>query len=114
RSMRESGFDPSDRYGPFSADIVHYAPVCLNVLLYRMEEDAAVIRQRLGDQAGEKQWKARAEARRERIARYLWDSEAGLYFDYSFNAANRRRYPFATTFYPLWAGIATAEQAERV
>ena len=54
RSVRESGFDPSDRYGPFSVDIVHYAPVCLNALLYRMEEDAAVIRRRLGDPAGDK------------------------------------------------------------
>jgi alpha,alpha-trehalase len=79
-----------------------------------MEEDAAAIRRLLGDPAGEKQWTARAEARRERIGRYLWDPEAGLYLDYSFKAASRRRYPFATTFYPLWAGIATAEQAERV
>src|SRR5262245_17915774 len=30
RSMRESGFDPSDRFGPFSIDIIHHAPVCLN------------------------------------------------------------------------------------
>jgi alpha,alpha-trehalase len=30
RSMRESGFDPSDRFGPFSVDIIHYNPVCLN------------------------------------------------------------------------------------
>jgi alpha,alpha-trehalase len=30
RSMRESGFDPSNRFGPFGADIVHYLPVCLN------------------------------------------------------------------------------------
>ena len=34
RSMRESGFDPSDRFGPFSIDIIHYNPVCLNSLLY--------------------------------------------------------------------------------
>src|SRR5205823_9386985 len=27
RSMRESGFDPSNRFGPFSADIIHYTPV---------------------------------------------------------------------------------------
>ena len=35
--MRESGFDPSDRFGPFSVDIIHYNPVCLNSLLYLME-----------------------------------------------------------------------------
>ena len=55
--MRESGFDPSNRFGPFSVDIVHHVPV----------------------------WTGR-----------------------------RRTYEFATTFYPLWAGIASAEQASRV
>ena len=28
--MRESGFDITNRFGPFSADVIHYAPVCLN------------------------------------------------------------------------------------
>ena len=31
--MRESGFDPSERWGPFGVDVIEYAPVCLNVLL---------------------------------------------------------------------------------
>src|SRR5947209_796551 len=43
RSMRESGFDPSNRFGPFSADITSYNPVCLNSLLYVMERDVAEI-----------------------------------------------------------------------
>ena len=41
RSMRESGFDPSNRFGPFSVDITHYNPVCLNSLLYLMEMQTA-------------------------------------------------------------------------
>jgi alpha,alpha-trehalase len=114
RSMRESGFDPSNRFGPFSADIVHYAPVCLNSLLYRMEEDAALIHTDLGNATGARTWRARADARRERIDRYLWDPQRGLYFDYNFESKARRPYEFATTFYPLWAGIASKEQAARV
>ena len=39
RAMRESGFDPSFRFGPFSGATHHYAPVCLNSLLYRYERD---------------------------------------------------------------------------
>ena len=39
--MRESGFDVSFRFGPFSADTHHYAPVCLNSLLYKTENDLA-------------------------------------------------------------------------
>jgi len=114
RSMRESGFDPSNRFGPFSVDIVHHVPVCLNVLLYQMEADTASIYRTLGDADAAGRWTTRAEQRRERIDRYLWDPEAGLYFDYDFRTGRRRHYEFATTFYPLWAGIASKEQAARV
>ena len=113
RSMRESGFDLSNRFGPFNVDIIHYAPVCLNALLYRMEREAGEIATILGrPDAGE--WPARAATRRTKIDRYLWDADAGLYFDYNYETRRRRPYPFATTFYPLWAGAASAQQARRV
>jgi alpha,alpha-trehalase len=114
RSMRESGFDPSNRFGPFSVDIVHYAPVCLNSLLYVMEDDAARIMDTLGDANAARTWRARAAARRDRINALLWDEQAGLYHDYNFQTRRLRRYDFATTFYPLWAGVATNAQAARV
>ena len=114
RSMRESGFDPSNRFGPFSAAIVDYAPVCLNVLLYRMEQDAARIHTLLGDSAAASRWQRLARRRRELVDRYLWDPEAGLYFDYNVETKRRRNYPFATTFYPLWAGMSSPQQAGRV
>lgn len=114
RSMRESGFDPSNRFGPFNIDIIHYAPVCLNSLLYQMERDGAEIARVLGDAAGAAAWDQRAEARHERMDRYLWDAASGLYLDYSFKTRTRRHYPFATTFYPLWVGIASKEQAAAV
>jgi len=44
----------------------------------------------------------------------LWDEAAGLYYDYNFRTRQRRRYDFATTFYPLWAGIASPAQARAV
>jgi alpha,alpha-trehalase len=114
RSVRESGFDPSNRFGPFGVDIIHYAPVGLNTLLYQMELDASSIARILGDARGEATWDGRARVRRERMDRYLWDEDAGLYFDYDVQARQRRRYEFATTFYPLWAGAASPEQAARV
>ena len=114
RSMRESGFDPSNRFGPFSIDIIHYVPVCLNSLLYQMELDTAEILTTLGDTAAAAPWRARAAARKDRINALLWDADAGLYFDYSFQTKRRRAYEFATTFYPLWVGIAGKEQAARV
>lgn len=39
RTVRESGFDITAKFGPFSAAIQDYAPVDLNVLLYQMEKD---------------------------------------------------------------------------
>lgn len=113
RSMRESGFDPSSRFGPFSVDIVHHAPVCLNALLFVMEQDAARLATELG-RADAKQWTERASKRQAAVDRYLWDEKAGLYLDYNFETKQRRAYPFATTFYPLWAGLASPEQARRV
>ncbi len=114
RSMRESGFDPSSRFGALNVDIIHYAPVCLNSLLYIMEDDAARIMEVLGDTGAARTWRTRANTRRERINQVLWDETAGLYYDYSFRTKRLRQYDFATTFYPLWAGIATPAQARRV
>jgi alpha,alpha-trehalase len=114
RSQRESGFDPSNRFGLFNIDIIHYAPVCLNSLLYRMETEAAQIDEILGNASAAHAWRHRAESRHVAIDRYLWDEEAGLYFDYNFETKTRRKYEYATTFYPLWAGAASKEQAQRV
>jgi alpha,alpha-trehalase len=114
RSMRESGFDPSSRFGPFSADIVHHLPVCLNALLYLMETDAERIAAELRRPDDARRWAERAARRKEEVDRYLWDEKAGLYLDYNFERRQRRDYPFATTFYPLWAGMASPEQARRV
>ncbi|HEY4188610.1 MAG TPA: trehalase family glycosidase [Polyangia bacterium] len=114
RSMRESGFDPSDRFGPFGADVIHYAPVCLNTLLFAMENDLADIDGLLGRDADAAAWKARAQERLARIDEVLWDEAAGLYYDYDFSTHHRRAYAFATTFWPLWAGLASREQAARV
>jgi alpha,alpha-trehalase len=114
RSMRESGFDPSNRFGPFNIDIIHYDPVCLNSLLYLMEAQTAEILNALGkgDEAGA--WRKRAQERAERVNRLMWDEKDGLYYDYDFVTKRVRQYPFLTTFYPLWAGFASKEQAARV
>jgi alpha,alpha-trehalase len=114
RSMRESGFDPSNRFGPFDLDIIHYNPVCLNSLLYLMETQTAEIERILDHTAKSAVWQKRAAERAARVNRLLWDQQAGLYFDYNFVQRRQRHYPFLTTFYPLWAGIASRQQAAAV
>jgi alpha,alpha-trehalase len=114
RSMRESGFDPSNRFGAFNIDVIHYDPVCLNSLLYLMETQMADILHTLGEESQVATWRKRAQERAERVNRLMWDSKDGLYYDYNFAEKRLRHYPFLTTFYPLWAGFASKEQAARI
>ncbi len=114
RSMRESGFDVSFRFGPFGAATHHYAPVCLNTLLYKTEKDMEQISRWLGhaDDAGK--WNKRAEERKRLITKYLWDQRQGLFFDFNSTSKQISDYKYASTFYPLWAGLATPEQAKAI
>ena len=114
RSMRESGFDVSFRFGAFGSATHHYAPVCLNSLLYKTEKDLAQVSAWLGNQEDASQWNKRADERKNLITRYLWNKEKGLFFDFNFVNNRLSDYQYATTFYPLWAGLATPEQAQAV
>jgi len=112
--MRESGFDISFRFGPYGASTHHFAPVCLNSLLYKSEKDLERMSATLGRKEESEKWRERAEQRKADIQKYLWDEERGLFFDYDFEKQTRSTYDYVTTFYPLWAGIATPEQARKV
>lgn len=144
RAMRASGFDPSRRFGFFNVDVIHHLPVCLNCLLYIMEQETAEIYHILAqeepqgkDEYGQswgkvaRRWKERAARRKKRINHWLWDDASRQidvaakypgYRDYNFNYGlcqeydipQHRNYVFATAFYPLWAGIASDEQAAEV
>ncbi|HTV82742.1 MAG TPA: trehalase family glycosidase [Acidobacteriaceae bacterium] len=114
RAMRESGFDTTFRFGPFGGSTQDYAPVGLNALLYKYEMDLAWMAEELGRGAEAQQWDAEAEARRAAMDRYLWNAQKGMYFDYDFATGKQSKYDYLTTFYPLWAGAASAEQARRV
>jgi alpha,alpha-trehalase len=114
RAMRESGFDISFRFGPYGAATQHYAPVCLNSLLYKTEKDLQQMSEILGRTQDAQRWQARAQKRKELIQKYLWDPQRGMFFDYNLDQRARSTYEYITTFYPLWAGLATPEQAEAV
>ena len=114
RAMRESGFDPSFRFGPFSGSTVEFADVGLNSLLYKYERDMADFANILGRNDEAATWTQRAATRRAAIDKYLWNQDAGLYTDYNFVTGKRSTYHFLATFYPLWAGAATPAQATAV
>jgi alpha,alpha-trehalase len=114
RAMRESGFDTTFRFGPFSGSTEDFAPVCLNSLLFRYAADMERFASLLALPAEAARWHALAEQRRAAVNRYLWHPEVGLYLDYDFAMKKSSTYHYVTTFYPLWAGLATPQQAAAV
>jgi len=114
RAMRESGFDPTGRFGPFGAEAARTVPVCLNTLLYEFELELAEVEGILGRDADAARFTGLARIRQARVEALLWDESQGLYGDYDLDSARLRRYPFATTFWPLRAGLASPSRAARV
>ena len=114
RTIRESGFDLTNKYGPFGTDITSYIPIGLNSLLYKMEMDTITLYRLLGDKKKVSLWQTRAKKRAQLINQTLWVPELGFYFDYNHTDNYHRTYIYATTFYPLWAGVASQEQAARI
>ena len=114
RAMRESGFDTSFRFGPFSGSTEDFAPFCLNALLYKYERDLAFIFATLDDKDSALQWSEIAGSRLAKINELQWDNELGLFVDYDYVTKQRFSYPYLTTYYALWSGIATPAQAQRL
>lgn len=114
RAMRESGFDTTFRFGPFSGSAENFAPVCLNSLLYKYERDLAFLAATLGDRKAAVDWSSVAGERLARMEALMWDESAGLFLDYDFAAKHRSSYKYVTAFYALWAGVASPAQARRL
>src|SRR5260370_8263706 len=104
-SMRESGFDISFRFGAYGSATHHYAPVCLNSLLYKTETDMDQISVSIGKASEAKAWTARAEARKRRMQQYLWDGDRAFFFAYAFTSCKKSTYRYPTTYYPPWPAL---------
>lgn len=117
RSVRESGHDTSYRIDGDCADL-NLAE--LNALLYAYEMDfAAVIQAEFKDALNinsqvytSSYWIDKAEKRKELVNQFLWNQQEGLYVDYNFKTQKQSSFIAATTFVPLWAKMASKEQAE--
>ena len=113
RAMRESGFDTSDRFGPSPAQPKTTRPG-LNCLLYRYERDLEHFAHLLGLPMTPCSGTAAPRSRNAAIHRYLWRPGEGVFTDYDFvHSRKPSTYAFVTWLYPLWAGVATREEANR-
>ncbi len=109
RTMRASGFDPTGHWGYGGLRCLFHAPVCLNSLLFRMENDLGTIAQMLDMPYEKKSWQLAASERKRRMFMFLWDAQTGTFQDYDLEREAKNDKPFGTSFYPLWAGIFDAD-----
>lgn len=105
-----SGMDFTPRFESRCPDFV---AVDLNSNLYVYEKNFAWMVEELGLH-GETDWEKHAAARKEAINKYCWNEERGLYLDYDFVNKRHSSVAAATSFSPLFAGLASPEQAKRM
>ena len=96
----------------FEGDVRRCNPLMINVFLAQSEEALAWMANQLGLTDEEAMWVGRRRARVERIDRYLWDEDRSGYYEYNFKEDRRLPYRSLAMFMPLWAGVASSEQAE--
>ncbi|TAQ89389.1 hypothetical protein B7494_g2280 [Chlorociboria aeruginascens] len=126
RAVRESGHDTSYRLENVCANL---ATIDLNSLLYKYEKDIATAIRTLfndslvipkefcvgdlkpGQVESSSGWDRRAKRRKMAIDKYLWNAEKGMYFDYDTVKKEQCTYESATTFWAMWAGVSTPQQA---
>ncbi|OAA59075.1 neutral trehalase [Niveomyces insectorum RCEF 264] len=127
RAVRESGHDTSYRLERVCANL---ATIDLNSLLFKYELDIArTIRNVFGDRlvvpaeycAGtgmtpgqvetSAQWDRRSKRRKLAMDKYLWNEKEGMYFDYDTVKKQQCTYESCTTFWAMWAGVASPKQA---
>jgi len=119
RAAAESGWDFSSRWfldeddirTTHTADIV---PVDLNSLLYQLEETIAEAYSLLKNPILSRRYKLYGERRIRAINAYCWSDQQQFFVDYNFHKNEPTGRLSLAAVYPLFAGIATDEQAGAV
>ncbi len=104
----ESGWDMTPR---FNRKCLDHLAVDLNSLLYKYEMDFARYYRLVEDKKTAGQWESAAKHRRSSMNDLMWSNTKGQYYDYNFMKSKRSSVSSLAGFYPLWAGLATNEQA---
>lgn len=106
-TFAESGWDCNSRMG---IDVYRYNWADLNSLLYGMEQNMAYFSKALANGQGSI-WLQRAALRAERMNSLMWDENVGCFFDFNYETGLRTDIISVATFYPLFAGLCSQEQA---
>ncbi|MCH9634734.1 MAG: Periplasmic trehalase [Chlamydiae bacterium] len=117
RAMRESGHDTTNRLVNCCADL---NTVDLNSLLYKYERDISRLIECYcegsfvddeGNSQTTKKWQELAQLRSSLMHKLMWNEKNSLFYDYDYAKGKKTTYQSATSFYPLFAGLASENQA---
>ena len=119
RSAAESGWDFSSRWLADgrtlgTIETTSIVPVDLNSLLFGLERAIAEGCARALDRACVSEFERRAADRQKAVQVYLWDAASGRFLDYHFVRRERLDRPSAAMLYPLFTGLASAEQSRGI
>ncbi len=106
-SFCECGWDNNSR---FLDEGFNYAAIDLNSLLYDMEENMRAFSAILTN-GEEETWRVRKEERRAKM-QSLWNEQEGLFLDWNVETERFSEYKSLASVYPMYANLATKEQAE--
>lgn len=107
----ESGWDMTPR---FERKCLDFLPIDLNSLLYKYETDFARAAEIMGSTSEAADWLIKADNRRQAINEIMWGKIRGFYFDYNYQRQALGDIWSLAGFYPMWAGLASKEQAKRM
>lgn len=118
RAGAESGWDYSSRWlrdirRLASIRTTQFIPIDLNAFLFKLENTIANLCALNDDRTAEAHYRQQASDRREAVVRYLWDEEQGCFRDYDWRREQLALFSAASVV-PLYVGMATHEQAERL
>ena len=104
----ESGWDFNSRFDRRCAE---FCAIDLNTNLWLYE---SLLSQWAPNEADEAKWQLRADLRKKLIEDYCWSPELGIFVDYDFRNQVLGTVESAASFQPLWAGMASPDQAESI
>lgn len=108
-SYCESGWDCNPRWEKHG---FQYAAIDLNSLLWNLEETLALFAAKF-EPAKAAEWKKLADKRKEAMNAFLWNEKEGCFLDRNVETGAFSPVFSAASFYPLYFGLATPEQAKK-
>lgn len=107
----ESGWDMTPR---FNRKALNYLPVDLNALLYKYETDFARAEKIFGHEAKAGEWLDKAVTRKLTVDHLMWSPSRDMYYDYNYVKERRGNVSSLATYFPMWAGMVSDEQAKEL